>query len=108
MDLVVVCYRITKRFPGSEIYGLSSQLQRAAVSVPANIAEGRQRHYNKEFLHYLSIASGSLAEVETHIQIAGRLSYIDNDKMERVLDQAEEIGKMISGLRTSLKRKSKP
>ena len=108
MDLVVMCYRMTKRFPGSETYGLSSQLQRAAVSVPANIAEGRQRYYNKEFLHYLSIASGSLAEVEKHIQIAARLSYIDNDRMERVLDQTKEIGKMISGLRSSLKRKSNP
>jgi four helix bundle protein len=82
MDLVVICYQMTKRFPKSEIYGLASQLQRAAVSVLANIAEGRQRQSSKEFLHHLSIAYGSLAEVETHAQIAGRLSYINEDQID--------------------------
>lgn len=64
MDLVVVCYEITKEFPKNEIYGLTSQLQRAAVSIPTNIAEGQARQYTKEFIQYLSISYGSIAELE--------------------------------------------
>ena len=105
MDLVVICYQMTKRFPKSEIYGLASQLQRAAISVPANIAEGRQRQSSKEFLHPLSIAYGSLAEVETHVQIAGRLSYIDEDRIDKVLNKTAEIGRMLNGLRKSIRKK---
>jgi four helix bundle protein len=70
MDLVVTCHQLTKKFPDNEIYGLTSQLQRAAVSVPANIAEGNQRRHSKEFLQYLSIADAFLAELETHVLIA--------------------------------------
>lgn len=83
MDLVVMCYQITNKFPRKELYGLASQLQRAAVSVPANIAEGRERQYRREFLQHLSIAYGSLAEVETHVQIAERLEYIDSHKVKQ-------------------------
>ena len=96
MDLVVMCYQMTTKFPKSEIYGISSQLQRAAVSVPANIAEGRQRQHSKEFLQHLSIAYSSLAELETHIQIAGRLNYIYED----------QIKKMLNGLRRSIEKRS--
>jgi len=67
MDLVVVCYQTTKGFPKSETYGLANQLQRAAVSIPANIAEGRERQHSKEFLQHLAIAYSSLAELETHV-----------------------------------------
>ena len=106
MDLVVVCYQITKNFPKSEIYGLTSQLQRAAISVPANIAEGRERQYTKEFLKHLSIAYGSLAELETCIQIAERLNYLDLKQMKEVLDKTAEIGRMLNGLRKSIEKKS--
>ncbi len=106
MDLVVMCYQMTKRFPKNEIYGLASQLQRAAVSVPANIAEGRQRQHSKEFLQHLSIAYGSLAEMETHIQIAERLNYIDEDSTNKVLDKTAELGRMLNGLRRSIRKKS--
>ena len=75
MDLVVMCYKTTKEFPKSEIYGLASQLRRAAVSIPANIAEGHERQHSKEFLQHLSIAYGSLGEMETLVQIAERLKY---------------------------------
>jgi len=75
MDLVVMCYQATRNFPKSEVYGLASQLQRAAVSIPANIAEGRERKHRKAFLQHLSIAYSSMAELETHIQIAQRLNY---------------------------------
>jgi four helix bundle protein len=105
MDLVVLCYRLTKAFPKNEIYGLSSQLQRAAVSVPANIAEGRQRQHSREFLQFLSVASGSLAEVETHVQIACRLSYIDHHELTGVLDKAAEVSRMLTGLRKSIEKK---
>ena len=102
MDLVVECYQITKKFPKSESYGLASQLQRAAVSIPANIAEGRERQYTKEFLQHLSIAYGSLAELETIIQIAARLKYIDVNQLKQVLDKTAEVGRMLNGLRRSL------
>ncbi|MEA3302296.1 MAG: four helix bundle protein [Pseudomonadota bacterium] len=108
MDLVVVCYQMTKGFPKNETYGLGSQLQRAAVSVPANIAEGRQRQHSKEFLQHLSIACGSLAEVETHIQIAGRLDYIDDHQIKDVLEKTAELGRMLNGLRRSIEKKAKP
>lgn len=105
MDLVVMCYQMTKKFPKSEIYGLSSQLQRAAISVPSNIAEGRQRQHSKEFLQHLSIAYASLAEVETHILIAGRLDYTDERQINNILDQTAEIGRMLNGLRRSIEKK---
>jgi four helix bundle protein len=105
MDLVVECYEITKRFPRDEIYGLILQLRRAAVSIPANIAEGRGRKHKAEFIQYLSIAYGSLAELETHLQIAQRLNYIDMEKLNQLLEKTAEIGRMINGLRRSLQDK---
>ena len=105
MDLVVVCYQITKKFPKSEIYGLAAQLQRAAVSVPANIAEGRHRQHSKEFLQHLSIAYASIAELETHVEIAGRLNYVDRSQINEVLDKTAEIGRMLNGLRRAIEKK---
>lgn len=105
MDLVVECYRATEQFPKSETFGLGSQLQRAGVSIPANIAEGRARQHTKEFLQYLSIAYGSLAELETHILIAERLKYIDSDKSSDLVDKTATVGRMINGLRRSLKKR---
>jgi len=106
MDLVVSCYQVTKSFPKCENYGLASQLQRASISIPANIAEGRARQHSKEFLHHLSIANGSLAEVETHIQIAERLHYIDSNEVEQMLGKTAEIGRMLNGLRRSIGRRA--
>ncbi|OGN96588.1 MAG: hypothetical protein A2Z77_01080 [Chloroflexi bacterium RBG_13_51_36] len=107
MDLVEDCYRLTMGFPDNEIYGLSSQLQRSAVSVPANIAEGRERGRTKEFLHHLSIAYGSLAELETHILIARRLNYVDEETLRQLMDRVAEIGRMLNGLRGSLGHKTR-
>ena len=106
IDLVVECYQITKEFPRSEVYGLTSQLRRAAVSIPANIAEGRERQHTKEFLQHLSIAYGSLAELETHLQIAQRLNYLDIAHVDQVFEKTAEIGRMINGLRRSLQNKA--
>ena len=105
MDLVVVCYQATRDFPKSEVYGLASQLQRAAVSIPANIAEGRERKYSKEFVQHLSIAYSSMAELETHIQIAQRLNYINSAKTKQLLEKTAEIGRMINGLRKSIEKR---
>jgi four helix bundle protein len=102
MDLVVECYKLTKMFPKSELFVLASQLQRAAVSVPANIAEGQARQHVKEFIQHLSIAQGSLAEAETHIQIAERLHYIDSDKVQEILTKSDQVARMITGLKKSL------
>jgi four helix bundle protein len=104
MDLVVECYNASKKFPREERYGLTSQLQRAAVSVPANISEGQGREHRKEFLHHLSIAHGSLAELETHLQIAERLNYLNSEEVQGLLTRSEEIGRMINGLRKSLRQ----
>ena len=104
MDLVIECYHAAKRFPREEVYGLISQIQRAAVSVPANIAEGQGREHRKEFLHHLSIAHGSLAELETHLQIAERLNYLNSNDVQSLLTRSEEIGRMINGLRKSLRQ----
>ena len=105
MDLVVSCYKITEKFPKSETYGLTSQLQRAVISIPANIAEGRHRQHSKEFLQHLSIAYASLAELETHIQIAGRLDFVKQDKIDDLLNKTGEIGRMLNGLRRSIDKK---
>ena len=105
IDLVVECYRISERFPKTELYGLTSQLQRAAISVPANIAEGQGRTHTKEFLNHLSIAYGSLMEIETHLQIAARLNYLDLPALELLLEKSAVVGRMLNGLMQALNRK---
>ena len=105
MDLVVYCYEITKRFPADERYGLTSQIRRAGVSVPANIAEGHGRFHTKEFLNHLSIARGSLAELETEFMIAQRVGYLPQEQLTKVLEMTDEIGRMTAGLRHSLEAK---
>ena len=105
MDLALECYQMTKGFPKSESYGMSSQIQRAAVSVPANIAEGRAQQHVKEFVQHLSIAYGSLAELETHVLLAERLSYIRTDYLSQIMSKTAEIGRMINGLQRSLNSK---
>ena len=102
MELVVACYKITESFPKKETFGLASQLQRAAVSIAANISEGHARQHTKEFLQSLSIAYGSLAELETHIEIAKRLGYIAADTAVELIDKTSTIGRMLNGLRKSL------
>jgi four helix bundle protein len=105
MDLVVASYRAADHFPKTETYGLAIQLQRAAVSVPANIAEGQGRNHTKEFINHLSIAYGSLMEVETHLQIATRLNYLEEPLLHDLLVRSAEVGRMLNGLTQSLNRK---
>jgi len=96
MDFVAEVYAITRVFPKEEIYGLTSQLRRAAVSIPSNISEGAARNSSKEFVQFLHIALGSAAEVETQLLIAQRLDYTNN--IEKLLDMAITVKKLISGL----------
>ena len=105
IDFVVNCYRATEKFPRSEVYGLTSQLQKAAVAVPANIAEGHGRKYTKPYLNHLGISYGSLMESETHLIIAERLHYIDQSQLNALLEQSAEIGRMTNGLIESLERR---
>ena len=108
MDLVVIIYRITGLLPREEVYGLKAQLRRAAVSVPSNIAEGQGRRATKEFLRFLSIAHGSLRELETQTLIAERLCYIDTDSLDEVLLAADEVGRLITGLSNTLQDRLEP
>lgn len=98
MDLVTNCYKFTEKFPNSEIYGLTNQLRRAAVSIPANIAEGQGRQSDAEFLRFLFIAYGSLTELETHIQIANRLNFCNQQETDKLLEQTAEVGRVLNGL----------
>lgn len=102
VQLTVACYAATKRFPGDERFGLTSQLRRAAVSVAANIAEGRGRGTTKGFLNFLWIATGSLTELDTHLVIANHLGYLNEQQFQELEDRVEEVGKMLTGLRRSL------
>jgi len=103
MHLVEVVYRETSKFPDYERFGLISQMQRAAVSVPSNIAEGAGRGGDKEFLRYLGIARGSLCELETQFMIARRLGYISN--MESVTNHMDMLFGLIGGLMNSLRNR---
>jgi len=103
VDLVETVYRASASFPKEEVYGLTSQIRRAAVSVPSNIAEGQARNTTADFLHFLSIARGSLKEVGTQVIIARRLGYIDAQKESELTNLTEEVSRLISGLTNSLK-----
>jgi four helix bundle protein len=105
VQLAKLVYTLTATFPKHEIYGISSQLQRSAVSIPANIAEGHARSSTKEFLHHLSIARGSLAELETLLALAEQLDYCPSDAASDILRQCEEVSRMLSGLRSRLKQR---
>jgi four helix bundle protein len=103
--LVETAYAVSRGFPLEERFGLTSQLRRAAVSVPANIAEGSERTSTGEFLQGLSVARGSLAEVETLVIVAARLEMVSSEDRDRLLEQAREVGRMLIGLQRSLRSK---
>jgi four helix bundle protein len=105
VDFVVAVYRTTEVFPKEEKFGLTSQLRRAAVSIPANVAEGAARTSPKEFMHFLSNAQGSASEVETELLIAQRLGYLGEKDYFRLRGNLDDIGRMLTGLLHHLKRR---
>ncbi|MBA3711645.1 MAG: four helix bundle protein [Pyrinomonadaceae bacterium] len=105
MDLVEQVYHVTQAFPKHEIYGLTSQIQRAAVSVPSNIAEGHTREHSKEYLHHFSIAQASLAEVETQMEIAARLKYLPPEQLSQILERISSLGRQLYALRNALAKR---
>jgi four helix bundle protein len=105
MELAVKSYRMSHTFPRSEIYGLTSQLRSASVSIPSNIAEGYGRGSRKEYLQFLFIARGSLKELETQTILAQRLSFTSDENATDFLRDSETVGKMLSALIASLRAK---
>lgn len=104
IDLTVDIYRISETFPRTEVYGLTSQMRRASISVPSNIAEGAARQTKREFINYLHMAQGSLSELDTQLVIASRLQYIPMDTYKETENKMESISKMLTGLIKSLRR----
>lgn len=103
MDLVVAVYNLTEKFPQSELYGLTSQMRRSAVSIPSNIAEGRKRGTRKEFHNFIVIAYGSGAELETQIEIVKRLPFGKNLDFSKIDALLNEVMRMLNTMTTSLK-----
>lgn len=106
MDLVTATYRATAGFPKDELFGLTSQLRRAAVSIPSNIAEGQGRLSEKEFRYFLGQARGSLMEVETQLQIAENLGYLQKEKTASLLQSCAEVGRILNGLLASVSKQA--
>lgn len=98
MDLVELIYKKSRNFPKEEVYGLTGQIRRAAVSIPSNLAEGQGRKSTKEFINYLSMVLGSLREVETQVLIAPRLNYLKPEETKAILEIASEVGRLLNAL----------
>jgi four helix bundle protein len=105
IDLVVAIYRMSSSFPKTEVYGLTSQVRRAVVSVPSNIAEGHTRESTREYLNHVSVAQASLAEVETQLQLALRLEYVEAHELKPVLEECTILGRQLYRLRDALKKR---
>lgn len=103
MELAVMVYEVTVEFPKEERYGIVSQMRRSAISIPSNIAEGHSRNTTGEYIQFLGIAKGSLAELETLIMISLRLGYIDELRSQVALEHCTQAGRLLNGLIRSLK-----
>ena len=104
IDLVTATYRATKAFPKEGLFGLTSQARRDAVSIPSNIAEGQGRLSEKEFRHFLGSARGSLMELETQLQVAENVGYLQHEELTQLLQSCAEVGKVLNGLLASVSR----
>ncbi|MCF8295972.1 MAG: four helix bundle protein [Saprospiraceae bacterium] len=105
MQLVKEIYQITKEFPKDEMYGIISQIRRSAVSIPSNIAEGAARNSNKEYVRFLNISAGSLAELDTQIIISNELGYIEKELLDHFESEINRISRLIQGLVKYLNKK---
>ena len=106
IEFVTEIYHLTKAFPKEETYGLTNQIRRASISIPSNIAEGAARSSNKEFSYYISIAIGSIAEIETQLFISRNLGYLKDSDFEKLDTKLTDIRKMATGLKKSIDAKS--
>lgn len=106
VDLTAEIYQLTKKLPKDEAFGLSSQMKRAAVSIPSNIAEGQGRESFKEYIHFLSIAYGSLCEIETQVEISKRMSFLKEEETVAAEQMIVETAKMLKSLLSYLKSKT--
>ena len=106
MTLAELCYRLTSKFPRDELFGLTSQVRRAAASIPANIAEGHGREHTGNFVQSLRVSQGSLKELETHLLLAQRVGLLESLDLESVLPRCESLGKMVRALIRALQDKS--
>ena len=98
MDLAVECYKVTQRFPKTEMFGIVSQIRRSASSVPANIAEGHGREGRAHFVQFLRVAQGSLKELETHLLLSARVGFLQEKESGPILRRCADVGKMLRGL----------
>jgi len=105
VTLATHIYQVTEQFPKSEVYGLTSQMRRAVVSVPSNIAEGAARNSSKEFAQFLNIAGGSLSELDTQVEIAYNLNYLNNDQRTEIDRRIDSITGKLARLITSIRKK---
>jgi len=105
MELVESIYKLTAQLPDAERFGLATQLRRAAVSIPSMLAEGHARASTRDFARFLSMARGSLAEVETQVLIAERLRFVSGDAVQQLLAQCDELGRVLRGLKKALDQK---
>lgn len=103
MDLVVAVYEVTAAMPKEELYGLTNQMRRAAVSIPSNVAEGQGRKNDRELLRFLGISQGSLCELETQLTLAERLSFLKSQKLTPVFQRATEVAKLAAAFSAKLK-----
>jgi four helix bundle protein len=105
MDLAVRIYRVSAALPKHEMFGLASQLRRAGVSVPSNVAEGSARKSTREFIHFLHVARGSMAELETQLQLAQRIGYLAASDVDDVQSAIDEVGRILNAVLAGLKRR---
>ena len=103
MDLTAIIYKLVKKLPKEEMYALSDQMHRAVVSIPSNIAEGRDKNTNKEFVQFLTIARGSKAELETQILICVKVGYLTESEISDAMNLLNEVGKMLTSLINKLR-----
>jgi len=106
MALAAACYRLTKRLPREEMFGMSSQIRRSASSIPANIAEGHGRENTQSFIQYLRIAQGSLKELETHLLLSQRVGLLNEEQLQEPMDQCAILGRRVRSLIRSLQQRA--
>lgn len=105
VEITLETYRLTNSFPSREVYGLASQMRRAAVSIPSNIAEGKSRGHTKDLIRFLSISRGSVSELETQLIVAEKLAYVSKHDFSRVMKMLDEESRMLASLRRTLRLK---